>query len=585
MSILLIFAFISGLVTILAPCIWPLLPIILSTSLQGGKAKSLGITLGIMFSFGAYTLSVSYLVKYFGFNPDILRIFAIIVLILLGLMMALPPLTRLVEGLVSRFVGKVGQGNSGRTGFWGGLVTGLSLGIVWTPCAGPILTAIATLSATANVNFGIILVTISYLIGVGIPLFFFSYGGQKIVTNTRFLSQYTGRIQQIFGVILILTAVAIATNYDKVLQARLLDLFPSYSSFLTSFETNEAVEQELDRLRGEMDENALNLSEGRTSDPVLNVTNNPQAPDFVGITNWLNSDPLTMGDLRGKVVLIDFWTYTCINCIRTLPYVTSWYEKYKDDGLVVVGVHTPEFEFEKNTENVSDAIERFSITYPVAQDNDYSTWRAYNNRYWPAKYLIDKEGVVRRFHFGEGEYEETEKAIQLLLKEAGSIVSEDTVKLEDRTPRTRLTPETYLGSQRMEYYFPGGNLSDGQKNFTLPEDTPQNSFTLGGTWTIAPEYSMAGQNAELSNNFFADRVFLVMRPPEGISNARVRVWIDGNVANSENAGDDVDPETGIVTLDTDRLYELVNFGGSIGNHVLRLEFLTPGIEAFAFTYG
>lgn len=584
MVILLIFAFISGLVTILAPCIWPLLPIILSTSLQGGKAKSLGITLGIMFSFGVYTLTVSYLVTYLNFNPDILRVFAIILLIVLGLTMILPPLARVFEGLVSRLAGKVGQSSVGRAGFWGGLLTGFSLGIVWTPCAGPILTAIATLSATANVNFGIVLVTIAYLIGVGIPLFFFSYGGQKIVKNTRFLSRYTGIIQKIFGVVLILTALAIATNYDKVLQARLLDMFPSYSSFLTSFESNDTVEKELDRLRGEIDENALNVTEGKTSDPVLNVTNNPQAPNFTGITTWLNSEPLTMEQLKGKVVLIDFWTYTCINCIRTLPYVTSWYEKYKDDGLVVIGVHTPEFEFEKNTANVEDAIKRFEITYPVAQDNDFATWRAYNNRYWPAKYLIDKDGVVRRFHFGEGEYEETEKAIQLLLKEAGSDVSAETVNLEDTTPQTRLTPETYLGSSRMEYYFPSGNLSDGTKSFDLPEDTPLNTFTLGGVWTIADEYSMSGKNAALSNNFFADRVFLVMRP-NVVKNARVRVWIDGNLASKENAGVDVDPKTGIVTLDTDRLYELVNFGGTVGNHVIRLEFLSPGIEVFAFTYG
>lgn len=256
MTLLLFFAFLAGLVTILAPCIWPLLPIVLSTSIGGGRAKSLGITLGIVLSFGAYNLSISYLVRLFGFNPEILRWLAIVILIVLGLMMIVPALTRIFEGLVSRLAGRVGQGNvqrnalpAGRQGFTGGLVTGLSLGVVWTPCAGPILTAIATLSATAKVSFDIILVTIAYLIGVGIPLFAFSYGGQRLVANTRFLSPYTGWIQRIFGVILLLTALAIATNYDKVLQAKILDALPSYSNFLTSFEKNDRVKEELRKLK------------------------------------------------------------------------------------------------------------------------------------------------------------------------------------------------------------------------------------------------------------------------------------------------------------------------------------------------
>lgn len=592
MTLLLFFAFIAGLVTILAPCIWPLLPIVLSTSIGGGRAKSLGITLGIIISFAIYNLSISYLVRLFGFDPNALRYLAIVILLFLGLMMIIPPLTRIFEGLVSRVAGRIGQGNTQRQGFGGGFITGLSLGVIWTPCAGPILTAIATLSATAQVSFDIVLITIAYLIGVGIPLFAFSYGGQKLVANTRFLSPYTGWIQRIFGIILLLTALAIATNYDKTLQAKLLDYFPSYSNFLTSFEKNDTVKEELQKLKDQkqsIDVNRLNLLGG--DEGLFNVTNNPVAPEFAGITQWLNlpagrqvpDKPLTMTELRGKVVLVDFWTYTCINCIRTLPFVTSWYDKYKDQGFVVVGVHTPEFEFEKDTANVEDAINRFKIHYPVAQDNDFATWNAYSNQYWPAEYLIDAKGIIRRAHFGEGEYDKTEKAIQLLLKEAGKTVKDDMVKMPDQTPTSRLSPETYIGSRRMEFYFPSGTIPDGEKTFTLDTNPKSNSFSLGGTWTIEPEYSMTGNNATLVYNFSAQKVFLVMRQPAGSKTAQVRVYLDGKVIDRKLAGADV--VNGVVTVDSDRLYELVNLKGGAENHILRLEFLTPGTEVYAFTFG
>lgn len=592
MEILLLFAFLAGFVTILAPCIWPLLPIVLSTSVGGGRAKSLGITLGIVLSFGAYNLSISYLVRLFGFNPEILRWLAIVILVALGLMMVVPFLSRIFEGFVSRLAGGLGGGNAKRSGFGGGFVTGLSLGVVWTPCAGPILTAIATLSATAKVSFDIILVTIAYLIGVSIPLFLFSYGGQKFVSETKFLSPYTGRIQQIFGAVLLLTALAIATNYDKVLQAKILDALPSYSNFLTSFEKNDTVKAELKKLKDNkqsgIDLNQLNLAGGAEEQALFNAQNTPMAPEFVGISKWLNlptrQQALTMQELRGKVVLIDFWTYTCINCIRTLPFVMSWYDKYKDQGFVVVGVHTPEFEFEKSTANVEDAIKRFKIHYPVAQDNDYKTWDAYSNQYWPAEYLIDAKGIIRRVHFGEGEYDKMEKAIQLLLKEAGQQqVAEDMVDMPDETPKTRNTPETYLGSKRMEFFYPSSRLGNGTDTYTITDSPQQNTFSLGGTWTIADQYSMAGSKAVLVEHFDAQKAFLVMRPGANNAKAQVRVSLDGELISSKQAG--IDVVNGIVTIDSDRLYELVDLKGEAENHILKLEFLTPGTEVYAFTFG
>lgn len=571
MTTLLFFAFLSGLVTIAAPCIWPLLPIILSSSVIGtGHKRPLGITIGILVSFGILTLTISYLVSFFKFDPNILRYFAVFILLFLGATMVIPPLTRIVESFVSRFVGKLAAkpGEIPSSGFLPGFITGLSLGVVWTPCAGPILATIATLAATRTVNLEIILVTVVYLIGVGIPLFLFAYAGQKFIAKSRFLNKYTGNIQKVFGVIIILTALLILTNYDKVLQAKLLDAFPAYSQFVVDLESNDTVTEALDRIGGKEEDMS-----GKAFNPMNSQENsifnaNVPAPEITGISNWLNSEPLTLESLKGKVVLIDFWTYTCINCIRTLPHVTSWYEKYKDDGLVIIGVHTPEFEFEKNTDNVQGAIEQFGITYPVAQDNDFGTWRAFSNRYWPAKYLIDKNGNIRYYHFGEGKYDETERAIQLLLQENGKAVTKKIDTMPDMTPTQRVSPETYLGSFRMEYLYPNGSTKEGEQNFTIAKNISENSFTFGGVWDIQNEYAKSVENAVLEYKFFAKNVFLVMRP--GKSSGKVRVILDGK-------------EVSLISVDADKLYELIQLS-DYEAHLLRLEF-TPGIEAFAFTFG
>lgn len=590
MGVVLVFAFISGLVTIVAPCIWPLLPIVLSSSALGGHRRPIGLTIGILLSFGSITLSVSYFVALFHFDPNILRVIAVIVLLFLGATLVIPSLTQLFEGLISRFAGRFGSNNTGK-GFVQGFVAGLALGVVWAPCAGPILATIATLAATRAVGFQIILVTISYLIGVGIPLFIFSYAGQKIVQESRIFNKYTLLVQRIFGVIIILTALLIFTNYDKVLEVKLLNLFPSYSNFITAFESNSSVQKELGNIKGQKD-NLIGkpfnpMPSPESKDNLFNA--NYKAPELTGISKWLNSDPLKISGLHGKVVLVDFWTYTCINCIRTLPHVTSWYEKYKDDGFVVIGVHTPEFEFEHSTSNVQQAIKQYNINYPVPQDNDYATWNAFNNRYWPAEYLIDKDGVIRRVHFGEGEYDQMEMAIRNLLQETGQKITGNLSNMPDQTPSGVLSPETYLGFSRMEFYFPNGQVSKGDyKNLKISPNIPVNSFTLGGNWQIMDEYSVSGSNASLEYNFFADHVYLVMAPPqsgsapEGIRSGVVKVFIDGKVVDAINAGADV--KNGSVTIDSDRLYDLIDLHNNPGQHLLRLEF-SPEIQVFAFTFG
>ncbi|MEP7162265.1 MAG: cytochrome c biogenesis protein DipZ [Candidatus Moraniibacteriota bacterium] len=588
--LLLFFTFLSGVVTILAPCIWPLLPIILSASASGGHRKPLGIVTGIAVSFTFFTLSLSYILKIIPFDPDNLRLFGVVIIAFLGLVLVIPALGKRMEGLVSRLSSFGGRflGQSG-TGFGSGFITGFALGIVWSPCAGPILATVATLAATQAVNAAVVLVTVAFVAGVAVPLYVFALVGQKLLTKTRALSPYTARIQQVFGVIMILAALAIYTGYDRTLQTKLLDTFPSYGSFLNQFEKNETVKQELENLQNPKQETSLMAEAKKTlRNMQASLENQGPAPEFVGISTWLNTEgnrPLSLASLRGKVVLVDFWTYSCINCIRTLPYVTSWYDKYKDDGFVVVGIHTPEFEFEKKTANVENAIRQYKIHYPVAQDNDFATWRAYRNQYWPAHYLIDAEGNIRERHFGEGNYEETEKAIQSLLKEAGVKDVERTLTQESKEASGRgLTPETYLGSARSERFLSPEPVGIGEQTFSLPASLTRHSFAFDGKWSVGRERVVAGTPAALNLHFNARKVFLVMSPAPGKTTSRMSVFLDGEKIGAESAGKDV--QAGMLTLDSERLYELVNLPGDASlEGILRLEFETPGTAAYAFTFG
>jgi cytochrome c biogenesis protein CcdA/thiol-disulfide isomerase/thioredoxin len=533
-----------------------------------------------MLSFTIATLVISYVIKFFGLNPNVLRIVAVVILVFLGLTMIVPPLTKLFEGAVSRLTTVFGH-NSGKVsnGFWPGFLTGLSLGLIWSPCAGPILAAIATLAATGQVSFQVILVTLAYVTGVGIPLFIFAYAGQNFISRSRFINKYTHRIQQIFGVVIILAAILIYTGGAQTFQLALVDKFPALNTVFNGFESSHIVSKQLDSLRGTQ-------SSGKyvSNSDLLNA--NVPAPEIVGINHWFNTDkPLNLADLKGKVVLVDFWTYTCINCIRTLPHVTSWYEKYKDKGFVVIGVHTPEFAFEKDTDNVANAITRFNIHYPVAQDNDYATWTNFQNRYWPAEYLIDGNGMIRRVHFGEGEYDGMERAIQELLKENGQTISGSTIEMPDQTPTRKTSPETYLGLKGLQYsqYYPSDITEAGIQTFQFNSKPLQNQFSFGGKWKIGDdEVSTISENAQLTYHFVAGKVYLVMAPPAS-SSAQVHVTLDGKQIGSTQAGKDV--KNGVVTVDTDRLYELVNLGDKVQDHIIGLAFITPLTSAFAFTFG
>lgn len=375
---------------------------------------------------------------------------------------------------------------------------------------------------------------------------------------------------------MILTAVSILTNYDKFIQARLLDAFPSYSIFLNQLESNDRVKKELDSLKGKDTETAVPMRFPKAN----GLANYGPAPEFVGINQWLNSEGITMADLKGKVVLVDFWTYTCINCIRTLPHVTTWYNTYKDDGFVVIGVHTPEFEFEKNTNNVQSAIDQYEILYPVAQDNDFATWKAYDNHYWPAKYLIDAEGNIRYVHFGEGKYEETEEAIRTLLEEKGQAVKKTMTDVADTTPRFEQSPETYLGYARAERFASSEKLQFGPRTYTKPEVFDDNEFAFSGQWNVQEEYSESIEDGVLHMKFDGNKVFLVMHPTT--ANQKVHVFLDKKRVDESNQGTDV--VDGTVTVSEPKLYELIDLKGKRGTYLLELK-LDNGVQVFAFTFG
>ena len=573
-------AFISGLFTILAPCIWPLLPIVLADVTQSkSKRRPLGITAGVALSFAFFTLAISALESSVGFSPNVLRKFAVVVLLVIGISMVVPALSRRMEASISSLSGRFGGvGRNQRSDFSGGFITGLALGVVWTPCSGPILASVATLAATNKVSLQVVFVTLFYVAGVSIPLFGFAVGGQKLLAKSRRLSKHTGRIQIASGVIMIITAVGIYTNYDKTIEAKLLNAVPSYSNALTKIESGSGVTNALAELKG-----TKNIPSTVTGNQSSLFNANQVAPEIRGISQWLNtSGPQTLASLKGKVVLVDFWTYSCINCLRTLPHVEAWYKKYHASGFEVIGVSTPEFAFEKDPSNVSSAIKRYGIPYPVALDNDYKTWNAYNNQYWPAEYLIDATGTIRRTEFGEGSYGETEQAIRTLLSNTGKKITVAPSDLPDATPQTQLTPETYFGSNRAQFGYPMSNYSNGALTIPVQKSVPLDHFALGGKWLIQPDFVQASIGSTITEHFGASKVYLILKPGAGAI-SRVAVTYNGKPLVGPLAGSDV--VNGYITIDSDRLYNIFDSGKVVSDGTLRFTFLNQGASAFTFTFG
>ncbi len=592
MILLLTFAFLAGAATAITPCVLPVLPALLSASGTGGRRRPAGIVTGMTLTHVVTIVGVASVVDGVGVGDGTLRTIAIAVLALFGITLLVPPAAEWLTLRLSFLARLAPRGDA--DGFWSGLPVGGALGFVYAPCAGPILAAVISVSASSGTTAKIVAVAIAYGIGSAVVLLALALGGRRVIDRVRRTGR-GGALQRGFGAVMLLTAVLMFTSVDLRFQEALASHFPSFLTNPTGgLEKSAAVEDELAELRGKpkfddavVDAIARAAAQGHAGDPRASPTTLPvlgTAPGFAAAQpRWLNSAPLTMAGLRGRVVLVDFWTYTCINCLRTLPYLKAWDERYRAQGLTIVGVHTPEFAFERKTSNVRGAIGRQGIRYPVVQDNEFGTWNAFANQYWPAKYLVDARGRVRYVHFGEGEYKETEAAIRALLAEAGDrrLGAAATPRGKIETVGRRATPETYLGSARAQSFSPVGP-KDGTHDYSAgaPAKLPQSVFSLGGRWHVDRESARAVLGATITARVVGGAVYLVLSS-EGDRPRRVRVELDGRPIAPAAAGADV--RGGVVTVRRQRLYSLVKLA-SPGEHVLALRF-DAGVSGFAFTFG
>ena len=578
MVLLMLFALVAGAATALSPCVLPVLPAVLGAGVTGGRRRPLGVLIGLVASFTFAAVALVYVIEALGLPDDLVRTLAIVTLLVFGICLLIPGLGDRIEAWASRIA--PAPARVGGQGFGSGLLLGASLGFVYTPCAGPILAGVITVSAAQDFTAGKLAVAIAYALGSGLVLYALMLGGRRLVDR---LSPYRGWVQAATGATMVLVAVAMTADLDLRFQRAIADELPSVLVNPSGeLEGSEAIADDLDAVRGGhgAEEGGAAQAAAGAALPRLG-----SAPDFVSPGRWFNTggDSLSIAGLTGeeRVVLIDFWTYTCINCIRTLPYLRAWDAEYRDDGLTIVGVHSPEFAFEKEADNVAEAVSENGIRYPVVQDNELGTWTAFANRYWPAKYLIDSEGEVRYVHFGEGSYAETEAAIRSLLAEAGDRElgsGADAGRAEVADPGLR-TPETYLGWERAEGFVepPRPGVAD----YTAPDpgSLELNELAYGGRWRVDGESATAVAEATISLAFQARRVFLVLGAEGGLG--KVEVLLDGEPLTGPGAGEDV--RDGHITVSGQRLYRLVDLP-EVARATLELRF-EPGVTGYAFTFG
>jgi cytochrome c biogenesis protein CcdA/thiol-disulfide isomerase/thioredoxin len=541
-------AFVAGVITSLSPCVLPVLPIILAGSASStNRRRPFAIVAGLVVSFTIFTLTGGALLSALGLPEDLLRDLAIVAM----LVMAASLLSKRVAWVLERpllFLTRRRPTTDGS-----GVLLGLSLGLVFVPCAGPVLAAVTVLAASGEVGLRIVFVTAAYAIGAAIPMLAIAIGGQRLTTGVGFLRTHAESTRRLAGVVLGVGALAIAVGADQKITTAL----PGYgTTFQEKLERNAKVRSELSDLTGSGDALAANASSSA----------GPRAPELTGIKLWLNTPggkPLSLAQLRGKVVLVDFWTYSCINCLRTLPHLKAWDRAYRMAGLTIVGVHSPEFAFERVPDNVRSAVRRLGVRYSVALDNDFATWRAYSNDYWPAEYLIDRSGRVRHQHFGEGSYDETESLIRRLL---GEKVRAARTSVADATPNQITTPESYLGYARLDRFANGAAAFDTESSYRFPERLAQDDLAYAGRWTVEPSRIVAGANARLRIRFQASNIYLVLA-----GSGRVRPFVDGRESRT------------IAVAGTPRLYTIARFAG-VKRGLLELRF-SPGVEGYAFTFG
>ena len=545
---------VAGVLTVLAPCVLPFLPVIVGGSLgHGSRRRPYLIAASLVVSLLVFTLLLKASTAFLSIDPRVWAIGSGVLVILLGVAMLFPGLWARVARWTKLEAahGLLGKARNQRGETAGALLTGAALGPVFSSCSPTYAWVIATVLPASPVA-GMIYLGI-YCAGMAGALLGISLAGRRLVDRLGWASNPRGWFQRAIAALFIVVGLFVSTGLDKALQTWAVDKFPA----LTAFEQGLIPQS-----------NAAPGVAGNSERGQLG-----QAPELAGISHWVNSTPTTLANLRGKVVLVDFWTYSCINCMRTQPYLNAWYDRYRAAGLEIIGVHAPEFTFEKVPENVEKAVRDAGIKYPVALDNDFATWRAYHNRYWPAKYLIDKDGNIRWTHFGEGSYDEAEKQIRDLLGETGDKAG---VTGETTQPTRGQSPETYLGTRRAS-----GNetrLETGERDYGQnPAPGATNRWSLSGSWTAGDESITAARDgAQLNYRFAGREMFLVMDGPAG---AKVRVQVEGG---GPPGGADVQGEE--VTISGARLYRLVRLPEATRGTTVTLTF-DKGVSANAFTFG
>ncbi|TBZ20468.1 cytochrome c biogenesis protein DipZ [Rhizobium leguminosarum] len=589
---LLIIAYLGGALTILSPCILPILPFVFARAGQPFVRSTLPMLAGMAATFALVATLAAVGGSWAIRANEYGRLAAIVLLALFGASLLSPrfasTLARPVVDLGNNLVNATGGGR-GTTTVKSALLLGVATGLLWAPCAGPILGLVLTGAALQGANLQTTFLLIAYAAGAASSLAVALLVGGRIFTAMKRSLGVGDRIRQGLGAAVLAGVAVIALGLDTSLLARL--------SYASTASLEQAV---LDRLHAkplsgassELASNEVMIAAADAKNPFRSdLPVEGPAPSLDGAVEWLNSEPLTTEQLRGKVVLVDFWTYSCINCIRTIPYVRAWAEKYAAQGLVVIGVHAPEFAFEKKIDNVKKAIGDFQIGYPVAIDNDYGIWRAFENSYWPAAYLIDAKGQIRYHHFGEGNYNRTEKAIQDLLREAGSQTTASAPVVPD-AKGVEAGPdlgnirsgETYLGyEQAANFASPEGLQADTAKSYSIAEPG-LNGWGLSGIWTVGRDQATLDQpGGGITYRFSARDLHLVLGPGAGDKPIRFQVKIDGKAPGPDH-GSDVDAD-GNGTVTTTRLYQLVRQSGTVAARNFEIRFLDPGVQAYAFTFG
>ncbi len=589
---LLLVSFIAGFLTVLAPCVLPLLPIIIGGSVGGVKRNPYLITASLAFAIVAFTLLLKFSTLFIDIPESVWSTLSGSVIIVFGLISIFPSVWENINfklGLSRRSDALLNESAHGKS-VWSDMLIGLSLGPVFSSCSPTYFLILATVLPRSLAVGTFYLVV--YALGLSLALLLVSLLGQRFIKNARFAADPRGWFKRGLGVLFVIVGVFIITGIDKKIQT-----FAVERGYYSVSRIEEKLLMQLPAKTADMPTSAVKQAFSMANPSAKNY---PRYREIEKPSGYLNTTPLTLGSLVGKkVILVDFMTYSCINCIRTFPYLNAWYDKYKDQGLEIVAIHTPEFAFEKKIENVRAALKKYGIKFPVVLDNEYGTWNAYGNRYWPRKYLIDIDGYVVYDHIGEGGYKETEAKIQELLQE--KMVREGTVAKPLLTgvvvTGTAIgdvkSPETYFGSDRNEYLVNGKQQVAGKQTLVVPKNIKLNTLALGGTWNFQPEYAEnMSQQAVIAYRYAAPKVFFVASGPDdrvlkNPSYLKVKIHRDGRSLTPDIAGEDVVFENGesYLQVDEERLYNIISDVKDGQEHVLELIIEQPGMKAYTFTFG